>query len=105
MNTATTMPKTVRELGNLADELGVKPSELLPPAGFTLDASSGEAWEGDYQTWSGPTFEGNGWKVTSDWSIEDGVTFYVDGDGDNAIRGSDAGKIAAALAEVAALAG
>jgi hypothetical protein len=59
---------------------------------------------GDYRTWSGPKVEGKGWKVTSHWTVEEGVTFYVDGDGDNAIKGTEAGKIAAALAEVARLA-
>lgn len=91
---------TVRELGDIAAERGVKLSELLPPAGFTLDTSS----TADYLTWSGPAFEGNGWKVTSHWTADEGVTFYVDGDGDNAIPAVEAGKIAAALAEVAALA-
>lgn len=32
---ATTMPKTVRELGNLAEDMGVTVSELLATEGFT----------------------------------------------------------------------
>jgi hypothetical protein len=48
------------------------------------------------------TFEGKGWKVTSHWTTEEGMTFYVDGSRDNAIQGAEVGKIAAALAEVSA---
>lgn len=100
-----TTPATVRELAEQATAQGKTPSEFLsmlitPPAGFTQDPSSADDWA----TFSGPKFEGNGWKVTSHWTLEEGVTFYVDGDGDNAIRGEEAGKIAAALADVAALA-
>ncbi|WAH99288.1 hypothetical protein [Arthrobacter sp. MMS18-M83] len=102
MNTSTTTtPMTVRGLADMAEARGVKPSELLPPAGFSVDASSMEDWADGH--WSGPEFEGNGWKVTSHWSAEEGVTFYVDGDGDNAISGAEASKIAAALAEVSAI--
>ncbi|MEV4987674.1 hypothetical protein [Pseudarthrobacter sp. LMD1-1-1.1] len=105
--TTITMPNTVGELFEQAIARGMQPSEYLaelgpvpmPPAGFTLDPSS----DGDYALWSGPTFEGKGWKVTTDWTVSEGVTFYVDGDGDNAIQGAEAAKIAAALAEVAAL--
>jgi hypothetical protein len=96
---------TFHEFVQVAEAQGVTPSALLakvttPPAGFTKDPSSTDDW----LTFSGPKFEGNGWKVTSHWTLEDGVTFYVDGDGDNAIKGEEAGKIAAALAEVAHLA-
>jgi hypothetical protein len=35
--------------------------------------------------------------------VEQGVTFYVDGDRNEAIRAVEAGKITAALAEVAAM--
>ena len=103
MNT-TTYPATVQDLISSAIEQGITPSELLAtlptaPAGFTMDEPG--FMSGDDRTWSGPVFEGPKWKVTSHWTIEEGVTFYVDGDGDNAIRGVEAGKIAAALAEVA----
>lgn len=107
MSTTTiTKDSTFHEFVQMADAQGVNPSDLLstlttPPAGFAKDSSSTEDW----LTFSGPTFEGNGWNVTSHWTLEEGVTFYVDGDGDNAIKGAEAGKIAAALAEVAALAG
>ncbi|MET4588847.1 hypothetical protein [Arthrobacter sp. 754] len=99
-----TTPATVRELGNQAEAQGKTATERLiefttPPAGFTKDSSSTEDWA----TFSGPTFEGDGWKVTSHWTLEDGVTFYVDGDGDNALKGAEAGKIAEALAQIAAL--
>lgn len=120
-------PRTVRELGTMADRLGMKPSELLkdlerrfgerwfeaaeatnpmpsellPPEGFRLDPMSFEECQ-EFMA-KGPTFEGDGWEVTSYWTSEEGVTFYVDGDGDNAIPGAEAGKIAAALAEVSRL--
>lgn len=58
MNTTTTMPKTVRELGALADKLGVKPSELLAPAGFRLDESSFGDYAGGY--WTGPNLRRQG---------------------------------------------
>jgi len=101
------MPNTVRELFEQAAARGVQPSEYLaelgpipmPPAHFNLDESSTE----ELPVWSGPTFEGKGWKVTTDWTINEGVTFYVDGDSDNAIQCAEAGKIAAALVVVAAL--
>ncbi|WPU08077.1 hypothetical protein [Pseudarthrobacter oxydans] len=99
--TTTTMPATVRDLAEYAAARGVKPSELMPPAGFTVDESSFGDFIAGY--WTGPAFQGNQWKVTSFWTAEDGVTFYVDGDGDNAIPGAEAGKIAAALAAVSAL--
>lgn len=106
--TTTSYPATFRELVEMAETRGIKASELLeelgpipmPPAGCTLNPACDPS---DYIGWDGPKFEGNGWKITSHWSIEEGVMFYVDGDGDNAIRGAEAGKIAAALAEVAAL--
>lgn len=109
MTATITMPNTVRELFEQAAVRGMQPSDYLaelgpvpmPPAGFSLDESSTE----ELPIWSGPTFEGNGWKVTTDWTVNEGVTFYVDGNGDNAIPAVEAGKIAAALAEVAALAG
>lgn len=107
MNATTTLyPATVQDLFRAASAQGVAASDLLaslpmPPAGFRLCPGDGTPG-GD---WDGPTFEGKGWKVTSHWNAEEGVTFYVDGDGNNAIRGAEAGKIAAALAEVAALAG
>lgn len=107
MTATITMPNTVRELFEQAAARGIQPSEYLaelgpipmPPAGFSLKESSTEEWP----MWSGPTFEGKGWKVTTDWTVSEGVTFYVDGDSDNAIQGAEAAKIAAALAEVAAL--
>lgn len=106
MNSTTIYPATAPELIRIAAVQGVAPSELLaglptPPDGFRLCASSEELPGGD---WDGPKFEGAGWKVTSHWTAREGVTFYVDGDRDNAIPAVEAGKIAAALAEVAALA-
>lgn len=99
-----TTPATVHELAEQATAQGKTPSEFLsilttPPAGFTQDPSNNDDWA----TFSGPKFEGAGWKVTSHWTLEDGVTFYVDGDGDNALKGAEAGKIAEALAQIAAL--
>ncbi len=107
MTATITMPNTVGELIRQALAKGMHPAEYLaelgpiprPPAGFSLDESSTE----ELPIYSGPTFEGNGWKITTDWTINDGVTFYVDGDGDNAIQGAEAGKIAAAMVEVATL--
>lgn len=55
MNTTTTaMPKTVRELGEMADNLGIKPSETLqmlgtipmPPAGYVLAEGCSDVWTG-----------------------------------------------------------
>jgi hypothetical protein len=100
MNTIT-LPATIQDLGNFAEAQGKKITDLLPPEGFTLDKST----FGDYIVgcWAGPSFEGNGWKITTHWTAEEGVTFYLDGSGDNAISGAEAGKITAALAEVSAL--
>jgi hypothetical protein len=80
-----------------------------PPAGFRMPDTAAELEEAgevgpDFGGfWDGPTFEGEKWKVTSHWSVEQGVTFYVDGDRNEAIRAVEAGKITAALAEVAAM--
>lgn len=102
MTTTTFSTMTVRDLGNLADERGVKPSELLPPAGYELDEDSvGRDGQG---VWEGPDVKGEGWLIMSQWTLEHGLTFWVDGDGDNAIPASEAVKLSAALAEVARLA-
>lgn len=78
------------------------PNTVSAPAGFTLDESSlSQGYESGL--WDGPTFEGNGWKITSQWTADEGMTFWVDGSGDNAIQGAEAGKIAAALAELSAM--
>ncbi|MDQ0824303.1 hypothetical protein QFZ60_000476 [Arthrobacter sp. B2I5] len=100
MNTIT-LPATIQDLGDYAEAQGKTIVDLMPPNGFTLDKST----FGDYIAgyWDGPSFQGDGWKVTSQWTAEHGVTFYVDGNRDNAIQGAEAGKIAAALAEVSAL--
>lgn len=106
--TTTTMPATVRELAEQAEAQGVQPSEYLdalmtPPAGFVQqeDALQPQVLSG---IWYGPDFEGKGWKITTQWTAEEGATFYLDGaGGDSPISSAEAGKIAAALAEVAAL--
>jgi hypothetical protein len=51
---STKYPATVRELGDMAEELGMKASELLemlgpipmPPAGYTLAPKSSDRWIG-----------------------------------------------------------
>lgn len=54
--------------------------------------------------WEGPVFEGGQWKVSTHWTAEQGLTFSVEGDVDNAIAAGEAPKVAAALANVAAMA-
>jgi hypothetical protein len=75
MNNANT-PKTVRDLGALADERGVKPSELLPPEGFV------EAFEAVDRTepagyFDGPSEVGDGWRIETTFTYERGVTFEL----------------------------
>ncbi|WP_104175521.1 hypothetical protein [Arthrobacter sp. Y81] len=68
MNT-TKYPATVRELGDMAEKLGMKASELLemlgpipmPPAGYTLARRSGDRW-------TGPETFNRGWIITPAWN-------------------------------------
>jgi hypothetical protein len=115
---ATTTPKTVRELGDMAESRGMTATELLenllrarfnPPAGFRMPHTAAELEEvrggpdfGGF--WNGPVFEGENWKVTSHCSVDQGVTFYIDSDSDEAIPASEALKIATALQAVADMA-
>ncbi len=61
--------------------------EFLTSEGFTPSPDE----DMGFIDWIGPVFTGKGWKVTTNWTEETGVTFYVDGDGDNAIPGAEAG--------------
>lgn len=75
MNT-TTYPATVRELGEMAEARGVKPSELLPPEGFV------EAMEALDETqpagyFDGPSEAGGGWRIETTFTYERGVTFEL----------------------------
>lgn len=105
--TTTTMPATVRELAEQAQAQGIQPSEYLerlmtPPAGFLQQEDALQAGKLS-NMYSGPTFDGDGWKITTYWEALEGLTFYLDGRQGNAIPGAEAGSISAALAEVAAL--
>ncbi|MEW1986535.1 hypothetical protein [Pseudarthrobacter oxydans] len=102
--TTTTMPATVRELVEEAQAQGIQPSEYLerlmtPPAGFVQQEDAIQAGKLS-NMYSGPTFEGDSWKITTYWEALEGLTFYLDGPKGNAISGTEAGKISAALAEV-----
>lgn len=109
MTTTTVYPATVQDLIRSAADQGVEPSELLatlptPPAGFVQQA---DALQPDILSdfFDGPTFQGDGWRITTHWEAEAGVSFYVDEINGNAVPVAQAGKIAAVLAEVAAMAG
>lgn len=78
------------------------------PEGFKLSLTEwdiqGFQEDPDYcGDWQGPALEGGSWRVQTFWTPETGVTFYVDGDRDNAIPQSQAAGIAEALARVAEL--
>lgn len=68
MNT-TKYPDTVRELGKMADEMGISPSELLqmlgpipmPPAGYTPAPKSDNRW-------IGPETMSRRWIITPAWT-------------------------------------
>lgn len=113
MTTTTTVyPATVQALIRTALDRGISPADLLeelypvtpsttPPAGYVQqpDALQPDVLGG---VWYGPTFEGSGWKITTQWVAEEGATFYLDGTGgDSPIPSSQAGRIAVALAQVA----
>lgn len=105
--TTTTMPATVRDLAEEAVRQGKMPSELIAellptaPTGYALDEDSvGNDGEG---VWIGPDIKGQGWSIMSQWTRENGLTFWVDGYNTNPIPASEAGKLSAALAELAAL--
>lgn len=81
-----------------------------PPEDFTLDtdATSLQAlaenpeWSG---VWSGPEYGGDGWKVTTAWDSDDGLSVWLDADHDNPFRVSQIPAIREALATVATLGG
>lgn len=104
------LPATVRELGDMAAARGITATELLeelmaamPPAGFVQQP---DALQPDIMSeyYDGPTFKGEGWSITTHWAAGAGISFYVDELNGNAIPAAEAGKITAALADVAALA-
>lgn len=106
----TTLPANVRELGDMAAARGMTATELLeelmaamPPAGFVQQP---DALQPDIMSdyYDGPTFKGEGWSITTHWAAGAGISFYVDELNGNAIPAAEAGKLAAALSEVAALA-
>lgn len=104
------LPATVRELGDMAAARGMTATELLeelmasmPPAGFVQQP---DALQPDIMSeyYDGPAFKGEGWSITTHWAAGAGISFYVDELNGNAIPAAEAGKITAALADVAALA-
>ena len=74
MNQTTNYPATVRELAEMAEKLGMKPSELLgilgpipmPPAGYTLA-------EGCDDHWIGHEIVKRGWIITPAWNSTSNV--------------------------------
>ena len=111
MNTTIKLPETVRASEDAASLETRLRAKFNPPAGFRMSYSTADFHEvGIHDAdehggfWDGPVVQGEQWKVTSHWSAEQGITFYVDGDGDNAIPASEALKIAGALQEVAIMA-
>ncbi|MFD1845341.1 hypothetical protein [Arthrobacter flavus] len=73
MTKTTNWPATVREFGNLADQRGMKSSELfeelerdlgpfpMPPTGYTLAEESDDRW-------IGPERVNRGWIITPVWN-------------------------------------
>ncbi|WP_426986570.1 hypothetical protein [Pseudarthrobacter sp. Y6] len=63
MNSTIAMPATVRELIGAAQERGVQPSELLPPAGYTLA-------EGCSDYYIGTETKNDAWVVAAGWDAQ-----------------------------------
>lgn len=83
-------------------------AQFNPPAGFRLSLTPWDIRELELDPtncgdWQGPSFDGQGWKVTTQWTLESGVTFNVDGDGGDALSVGEAVRVAEALRSVAAL--
>ena len=80
--------------------------EFKAPDGFTLRLQ-----DPDYVSiltdlefcgdWSGPTYSGPGWEITTYWSPIYGVMFYLDSDRDNGVPASEAANVAAVITELA----
>lgn len=83
--------------------------ESVPPLEFNLELDESDIQEFltdlDFiGNWVGPEVKGPGWRITSYWSPESGVAFYVDGDRGNGIPAFEASSIAATLPWFAELA-
>jgi hypothetical protein len=107
MTATITMPATVRELIEQAVEQGMKPSDYLaalmtPPAGFVQQRDALDESKLSNMHY-GPSFEGNGWKISTYWEALDGVTFYLDGFSGNAMPAAEIAAIAEAMQKVSAL--
>lgn len=82
---STNMPKTVRELGDMAEAQGITAAELLGKLG-PIPASAPEGFvqamdpvepdlPADY--FDGPPESGDGWRIESTFTFERGVTFEL----------------------------
>lgn len=80
----TNYPATVRELGAMADKLRVKPSELLPPEGFTPNYEFFNVAAPELIDYAGPNIERPGYKILSSWTADGGLRLYIDHDDNEA---------------------
>lgn len=71
---------------------------ITPPAGFTATDTAGDPVL--EVLWDGPAHVAETWKVTSQWSPVEGVTFFIDHNGDDPWTSAEVGALPAALAEV-----
>ncbi len=95
MNATITMPTTVRDLAQMAEQRGVKPSELLPPAGYTLA-------EGCSDYYVGAETKTDAWVVVPGWDA-DTAAYRVEAwtVNDKILSPSEALEMAAALTAAA----
>lgn len=84
VNNLTKTPATVRELAQQASAQGVKPSELLPPEGFSPNYEFLNLAEPELIDYAGPNIERPGYKILSSWTAEGGLRLWIDHNQDEA---------------------
>lgn len=109
MTHSTAWPATVLALGDMAEERGMKPSELLaelerdlgpcpmPPAGYRLNKA------GDL--WTGPETMNRGWILTPGWKFDTGHCINVGTVTDRDLTPTEALELGAALIAAAQASG
>lgn len=80
VNQLTKTPATVRELAQQASAQGVKPSQLLPPEGFSPNYEFFNLAEPELIDYAGPNIERPGYKILSSWTAEGGLHLWIDHD-------------------------